>query len=324
MSLNDLMSLGRRPVAPLAGFPAVRLNQTSIKANLTNPELQAKSLMELYRRVRPDILLAMMDLTVEAEAMGAPIRMPEDDNPAVAAHLVKSAADLGGLEIPNSPSGRMNVFIETLRLLKKAEAPTVGAYVIGPFTLASEFVGAENAALMTITEPGTVKALLEPAVQVITMYAKSQIDAGADLIVILEPDAMYLSAEKFRAFSAPYVGRIIKSLSAPVVLHICGDTSHLHKDMAATGAAGLSLDADVDLAKARGCVPPEIVIIGNVSPNLMLEGDANEISAACAKLLKAMKPYSNFILSSGCDLPVDTPIDNIVAMVSSAMLPVSY
>ena len=81
----------------------------------------------------------------------------------------------------------------------------IGSYVIGPFTLASELIGAENAALMTITEPETVKAALDPSVDVICMYARSIEVAGADVIVILEPDAMYLSAEKFNEFSALYV-----------------------------------------------------------------------------------------------------------------------
>jgi len=301
----------------LAGFPATRLTRTSIRANLTDPALQARSLIDLYRRAKPDILFCMMDLTIEAEALGAPVRMPEDDNPAVSSHLVKNAADLDLLKAPASPAGRMGVFLETLRLLKRGAVPAVGAYVIGPFTLASEFLGAENAALMTITQPGLVKELLEMAVNAIIMYANAQKDAGADLTVILEPDSMYLSAGKFREFSAPYVGRIIKALDVPAALHICGDSSHLIKDMAATGAAGLSLDADVDLVWAIGQVPPEVIVIGNISPNLMLEGDEKEISSACGRLLDAMKPFSNFILSSGCDLPVDTPLGNIVAMVSS-------
>lgn len=318
MTFETLLKSGRRIVAPLAGFPAVRITGTTIKDNLNDASLQTKSLLELHRRIKSDVVFIMMDLTVEAEALGAAIQMPDDDNPAVTEHLVKNAQDAAKVKPPSSLSGRMEVFTETVRLLKKAGAQTVAAYSIGPFTLASELIGAENAALMTITDPGTVKALLDISVETVKLYAKSLEAAGADILVILEPNSVYLSGGKFDEFSSPYVKRIISSMAAPAVLHVCGDSSHLIKCMAETGAAGLSLDADVDLTWAVRQVGPEVAIIGNISPNLMLEGDREEVYSACSRLLDSMRGHRNFILSSGCDLPVDTPVRNIIAMAEAA------
>ena len=36
---------------------------------------------------------------------------------------------------------------------------------------------------------------------------------------------------------------------------------------------------------------------------------------------ETMEPYPNFILSSGCDLPLETPLDNIKSMVQVVKTP---
>jgi len=35
------------------------------------------------------------------------------------------------------------------------------------------------------------------------------------------------------------------------------------------------------------------------------------------ELMDAMKPYPNFILSTGCDLPQEIPVDNIEAFMKA-------
>jgi uroporphyrinogen decarboxylase len=103
------------------------------------------------------------------------------------------------------------------------------------------------------------------------------------------------------------------------VLHICGNTTHLIPGMARTGAQGASLDSPVDFAAAAQKIPPDLVLIGNVDPvGVMLEGNPEKVKDAAASLLKKMAGKRNFILSSGCDLPRDTPHENIDALIKAA------
>jgi len=54
------------------------------------------------------------------------------------------------------------------------------------------------------------------------------------------------------------------------------------------------------------------VLIGNVDPvGVMLNGSADEVANAVRKLLDEMSDVENFMLSTGCDLPYETPHENI-------------
>ena len=106
-----------------------------------------------------------------------------------------------------------------------------------------------------------------------------------------------------------------------MILHICGDTSHLVKNMCATGAQGLSLDSPVDLARAAREVDPDVVLIGNIDPvGVMVQETPEGVRRAVRALLDSMEPYENFILSTGCDLPYETPFENIDAFMKEGRL----
>lgn len=101
------------------------------------------------------------------------------------------------------------------------------------------------------------------------------------------------------------------------VLHICGNTTYILKEMAATGAEGLSLDTAVKLDEVIGSVP-DSVLIGNVDPvRIMLDGTPEKVYENTLDLRKKMKDHNNFILSTGCDLPPKTPHENIQAFVEA-------
>jgi len=52
--------------------------------------------------------------------------------------------------------------------------------------------------------------------------------------------------------------------------------------------------------------------MGNVNPaKTMLFGTADDVQKEVIEIMENMKKYPNFILSSGCDLPQETPKNNI-------------
>jgi len=93
---------------------------------------------------------------------------------------------------------------------------------------------------------------------------------------------------------------------------------HLVKEMAATGVDALSLDAPetgVDLPAAAAMLSGrETILIGNLSPTgSILRGSPREVEADTERLLRSMDSCPRFILSTGCDLPQETPAENIKA-----------
>ncbi len=308
------------PVAPLMGYPGIQLNRTTVKQNLFNWGVQFWTLYELVEKLRPDMIFTLMDLSVEASALGAAVRYPLHEIPTVEQPLVRTPDDLLQFQaLDVLKDGRVHVFLETVRLLKKSVDIPVGGYAVGPFTLTGLLTGAEQAAMSTLTDPDFLRAVLDFSGRIIGHYARALAEAGADVIAILEPTAALLSASSFETFSAPYVSQIVENVPVPCILHVCGDARRLVPAMARTGVQGLSLDYHVDLAAAAQQVPPEVVLIGNLDPaRVISRGTPEQVRNATVELLNQMVGRSNFVLSTGCDLPPDTPIENIRALIQAA------
>ncbi len=321
MLLRELSTkLGRPLVIPLMGYPGIQLTQSTIKQNEFNWGLHFWSVYELARRFEPDGIFFMMDLAVEANALGLPVRFPLWESPSVEFPMVKQTTDLNQfLSLDPLKDGRVAAFVETMRLMSSQLDILKGAYVIGPFTLAGLLIGANDIAMATITDKETVLGVLEFCLGTISRYARALAAAGCDMIAILEPTAVMLSPQSYWQFSGQFVKRLIESMSVFPILHICGDTRHLLPEMVKTGAKGLSLDSLVDFSAAIKSVPADVYLIGNIDPvRVMLQETPKGVGRAVGDLLQTMAAHENFILSTGCDLPPETPLENIEAFMQAA------
>ena len=76
--------------------------------------------------------------------------------------------------------------------------------------------------------------------------------------------------------------------------------------------------AGVDLPKVAGMISPEVTVMGNINPTgALLNGTPEDVVNEVYGLLKSMEPFPNFILSTGCDLPQETPLSNIHAFMKA-------
>ncbi|MBN1590472.1 MAG: uroporphyrinogen decarboxylase family protein [Pirellulales bacterium] len=321
LRLIDWVTESPRPrVVPLAGFPGMQLTESSVKQNMFNAELQARSIYKLMERVRPDAAFVMMDLSVEAGALGLPVRFPLDESATVEMHPVETVADLDQYKVVDPMyDGRVWVFRETVRLLKQLIDMPIGVYVSGPFTLAGLMMGANDVALAVLDVPEVVHAAVNFCEHVVIEYAKSLQRAGADMICVLDPTAMMLSPTMFWEFAGKSEQNVFRHLDTRTILHVCGNTTHLVEKMCETGTHALSFDSLVDLPAVAPRVPSDVVIMGNVDPvSVMLQGNREKVRRATTELMEAMRGYDNFLISTGCDLPPETPLENIVELVQTA------
>lgn len=318
--IDTVKGWGRQMVIPLMGFPGIQLNGSTLKQNTFNWGTQFSTVFALQRRFRPDGMFFFMDLSVEASALGLPVRFPLDESPSVEQHLVRSLGDLARFSNNDILSdGRVAVFVETMRLMARHMDTLNGGYVIGPFSLAGLLMGASDAAIASVTNPELLHAVMRFCSGVISRYARALVRAGADMIAILEPSASFLSPALFREFPLRYLQEIINTLDCVSILHVCGQTTRLIEPMVETGAQGLSLDSMVDFPSTVKRVPANVVLVGNLDTvQVMNYMSPNQVYATARDLVAAMKPYPNFILSTACDLPSETPMENIHALIDAA------
>ena len=65
-------------------------------------------------------------------------------------------------------------------------------------------------------------------------------------------------------------------------------------------------------------VDGQVVVIGNINPSAtILHGKPDQVKEEVNELLDEMESYPNFILSTGCDLPQETPYENIKAFMDA-------
>jgi uroporphyrinogen decarboxylase len=309
-----------RLVAPLAGFPGVEMIGSTIKLAQQNYGEHYKAVRAIVDAFAPDLVFPLMDLSVEANALGRYTIFPRDESATVPKDEF-SLADLERLDGINITfDSRLMGFVETVRMMRISLPPGIlaGAYVVGPFTLAGLMMGADDTVIGTMLDPAAVHRLLRFTTERIQEYVQLLLAAGADVVCILEPTAVMLSPAQFAEFSAVYVSHVTQSFKysrTSFVYHTCGNTMHLVETMGKAGVQGVSLDSaetGVDLREAASRVSEDVVVIGNISPSTTMRfGTPEEVRRETRALLEAMRAVPNFVLSTGCDLPQETPLENI-------------
>lgn len=313
----------RRLVAPLMGLPGLKKTGSTIKLSQQNYAEHFNAIRALYEEFTPDMLFPLMDITLEANAMGAYTIFPKDDSPTV----FDNEFTLSELEkrkhIQFEYDARIRCYLETVALMKVNLPSDVlrGAYVTGPYTLAAIMIGAEEAAISTLTKPDELTTICEIVTEKIREMVQLLIAAGTQVICILEPNAVMLGPDHFERFSADYVKSIVSlchSSNIDVIYHICGKSTHLIDKMITSGVNAISLDstwAGVNLPQVAEQFGDRTILIGNINPiGHLLYSTPQMVEQEVKTLLEKMDGYPNYILSTGCDLPQNTPLDNIHAM----------
>jgi uroporphyrinogen decarboxylase len=258
------------------------------------------------------------DLSVEAEAFGSSIRFSPSEVPSVTGSIVDGEASAEALEIPEVGEGRTHTYIRAARLAARniADRPVFGGE-IGPFSLACRLFDMTELMVLLFDEPETVHVILEKSTAFLVEYARAFKNAGANGIIIAEPAAGLLSPDQCTEFSSNYVKRIVDAVqdkSFMVILHNCGNTMKLVPSLLSTGAWGLHFGNAVDMTDILPQIPSGRITFGNISPAAVFKnGTVEDVERDTMALLQKTSEYRNFVISSGCDVPPGTPVENIDA-----------
>lgn len=216
---------------------------------------------------------------------------------------------------------------ECLEILRQDLGDEVGCGMsfAGAFTAASGLVGPENLLCALIEDPEGVHGLLDFANQALLLLAEPFLRQGFD-ICLADPMASgaILSPTWFSEFVLPYTQAFIKQCDrirpGAISAHICGDTTCLLEAVADCGYSAFSLDNAVDLAVAKQRIGGRLPVIGNVPPvDVMYLGTPQQVRAAVRDCFrKAWDSPRGFTISTGCDCPYGTPLDNLLAYMDEA------
>jgi len=302
---------------PILSFPGIQLTGASMEILVRSSKLQAQCMKAVADRWNTLASVSLMDLSVESEAFGSPVRFQDNEVPVVSAPIVQSEEDLAGIKIPKVGDARTGVYVETIGEAKQliSDRP-VFAGILGPFSLAGRLMDMTEIMALCYDEPELVHNVLEMVTQFQISYAAAMKAEGADGIMMAEPAAGMLSPALIGEFSTPYVKRIIEAVETDdciFIYHNCGNsTLTLTKEILGTGASAFHFGNAIDLSEMLKLIPSDKIVMGNVDPSEQFRGGTPEsMREATLHVLDTCSKYPNFILSSGCDIPPASKIENI-------------
>ena len=317
----------RIPVNLLISDHAARVIGVTVGEYNNSARLMAKGQIAAWRKYGADNINTGPGLGGIPEAIGSRLAFP-DNSPYVAEYAVNKEADLDRLKVPDPErDGRLPLFLEAARLVLKEVGDQVPLNLTtsGPFTTAAGIRGTDRFLRDLRRNPIFAHRLLRLAADSIIRFAEAAFQVGAR-IGLADPTSSgtMISSRHFREFALPYLKEVVSAIAritgAPPSLHICGNTAKIWNEMADTGVAIVSLDNVIDLADAREQIGHRVALLGNIRPTeVMCMGNPDDVRAnALECLAKALNTPKGYILGLGCGLPINTPSENILALVDAA------
>lgn len=198
-------------------------------------------------------------------------------------------------------------------------------HIRAPFSAAAGFIEPEKLLKATRKNPVKVHQLLEFSTAVLKKVIAHFATIDNLYFSLGDPVASgsLISPKLYAEFCLPYTQELtayIHSFNKAAWLHICGDTTKMLEMIRETGVDAFSLDQVVDLNLAKQELGDVMKIIGNVDPvNILLNGTPADVTQAVQTCFEqAGGSPQGFYIGPGCDVPYDTPLENLDAFVAAS------
>ncbi|NWJ51464.1 MAG: uroporphyrinogen decarboxylase family protein [Bacteroidetes bacterium] len=320
----DALFAGTLPADETLFYPilmhfAARFNGTTYGSFASDYKTLVESNLRCLEYFDMDIVSLISDPYRETAAFGAPVEFVKEGVPVCKKHIVETLDDVINLPIPDVYKNARTLDrihgVEYYQKLLKGTVPVMG-WIEGPLAEACDLVGVSEMLMMLMMDEDFCDRLMDKCLVVAKAFAKAQIEAGADLIGIgdaicsqIDPDS-YVRFVKNRHME---LVNYIHSLGAKVKLHICGNTSHLLSHIAALGIDLFDPDYLVDQAECAAVLGDKVARFGNINPVFVQDRTAEEVFEASKNAI-AKEKGKMFILSAGCEITVNTPVENLYSM----------
>ena len=313
------------PWVPFAGVHAGKLKGFNAQEVLTDGDKLLASLLEVNRLYVPDGQPVLFDLQIEAEILGCPLVWAVNSPPSVASHPLAETMEIP-TRLPERSDGRLPLVLDVMRRMKElvGERTALFGLVCGPLTLASHLRGTE-VFMDLILQPEYAKRLLAYTRDVCLRMTELYLDAGMDVIAVVDPLVSQISPRHFRALLSEPMTSVfdaIRSRGALSSFFVCGDATKNIELMCKTGPDSIGIDENIDLVAAKLITDRyNVTLCGNIPlTTIMLMGTQQDNMKFVVDVLDSVHE-PNYVLAPGCDMPYDTPIENVIGVVEAVRDP---
>jgi uroporphyrinogen decarboxylase len=313
-----LQPVERVPWVPFVGVHGGFLTGVDAETYLKSADEVVKGISKAIELYNPDGVPVVFDLQIEAEILGCRLQWAPHNPPAVISHPLAEGKLLKDLKIPTESDGRVGVALEATKQLRiKYREIALYGLITGPFTLALHLMGTDIFVKL-FEAPEEVSEVMEFCTKVGVKMSEYFMDAGCDIIAVVDPMTSQIDPLTFETFVTPYVSEIFsfvrekKKLSS---FFVCGHAQQNIEAMCDCRPDNVSIDENIPLDFVKEiALKKGISFGGNMKLTVVLlmgdEDDVREDALSCLDL----GGKTGFILAPGCDLPMETPPENIKAI----------
>jgi len=322
----------RVPVTPvlcagarqIAGVPFPEYAQDARKA--------AEVFSAGFEFVGGDLVILMLDLSVEASDFGQKILFPENSTPApdYANPRIRSVSDyrkLKPIELAGAP--RMQMFLELCRIMVQRVGfrAVVTGFAFGPLGVLGMMRGAERLFKDCVHHPGDVMRACETLTSVLIEFVEAQCDTGVPAVAL---DTLYasrngLSKSLWEKIEGPFVreiSRAIRRKGALVGIHNCGHDIYFDAQIRTMEPEVISFAHLPDDCRTprelKERYGGQVTLLGYVPTPLLVHGSPQQVMDACREQIEDLARDGGYVLAPGCEYPPNTPPTNAFALVKAA------
>ena len=266
------------------------------------------------------------DTVTLAAAAGVPVDNPPDEPSRCSGAAINAIEKIDEMEpVDISRNERVQIWLETCKLVKNYFGNEIfvrGNCDQASFSLASMIRSSEEWMMDLLLNEEYVFKVLEYSTNISGQFIRLMSETGVDMVSNGDSPAGpdLISPEMYRKYALSYekeMAEIAYELKLPYLIHICGNTDDILKDMMQTGADAFELDYKTDINKIHEICKDKITLFGIIDPSgIMALGTPAQVEEEAKKLLDLYKDSPRFVMNAGCALPAFTPSENIERLVS--------
>lgn len=323
----------------LPEYRATRAKAGSFMDLATAPDLACEVTLQPLDRYALDAAILFSDILTVPDAMGLGLSFAAGEGPRFASP-VRDEAGVKALQVPDMD--KLRYVFDAVRTIRQAlsdsngvgRVPLIG-FSGSPWTLACYMVEGSGSddyrqvKTMLYQRPDLMHQILAVNADAVALYLNTQIEAGAQAVMIFDSWGGVLADGAFQSFSLAYTKRVLSQLKThheghriPHIVFTKGGGLWL-EEMAQAGGDVLGLDWGVNLAQARARVGSRVALQGNLDP-MVLFAQPEQIACEAMRVIDSFGPMVNaqgerggHVFNLGHGINQFTPAEHVNALVDT-------
>jgi len=287
----------------------------------TDARLMAESAITSARMFNMDAVVIPYDMAAVAEAMGRGVSLYDGAEGVIYPTVPNKWKDFDEINIPADymSQGRLPMIDEAFKIIK-AEAPdlAVGAWVLGPFTMAGQIMELDILLKSIKKKKELVTGFLDQITQITIDLVKHYQELDVDFISVRDMGSGtdLISPRMWKTLVGPNLKKVFDAITCvPSVNHICGSTDMIIEMMHECGADALSVDQKNNIVETRAKLGNDILLFGNFDPYATL--CQIEDQAEVETIIKQCIDNGMDSVWPGCDIWPDVREENMKTYVKT-------